>query len=116
MRFFLSSAAIWLAIASIAYGFGEPGAYERVLFYYAYVAECADTNNNPTSIGANCARNGNVCNFDAFMSYIMKPVCFTMHVSWLALLPMIQRQIAQRIVLGLTVCFLPSLARHTCEH
>ncbi|KAL6860701.1 hypothetical protein ACO1O0_004735 [Amphichorda felina] len=71
MRFFASMLALWATCLGVASGYSMPGGYERMMFYYAYVAECKETKNNPTQIAAGCAKTPNVCSFDRFMEYIL---------------------------------------------
>ncbi|KAL4903810.1 hypothetical protein BDW74DRAFT_34187 [Aspergillus multicolor] len=46
--------------------YAMPGAYERILYYYAYKLDCA-INGEPKTVGARCGPN---CSFNEFLSYI----------------------------------------------
>lgn len=78
MRLFASLLVLWATFLSVVYGYSLPGGYERVFFYYAYVAECKASSGNPSTIGKGCGRITQIkgcCNFDQFLSYILaKPV------------------------------------------
>lgn len=82
MRLLSSLLALWVTGVSVAYGYSMPGGYERVLFYYAYVAECAESNNSPSKIGAGCATAPRTCNFNQFMEYIMTEVSALQKTLW----------------------------------
>lgn len=74
MRFFASLLTLWATCLGVASGYSMPGGYERMMMFYAYVAECKETNNSPTKIAAGCAKAPKVCSFDRFMEYILPQV------------------------------------------
>ncbi|PHH81018.1 hypothetical protein CDD80_4322 [Ophiocordyceps camponoti-rufipedis] len=59
--------------ASMALGFAVPGGYERLMFYSAYLIDCAINGNAPTTIAPGCARFYTLpkpCDLNQFINYI----------------------------------------------
>ncbi|PFH63380.1 hypothetical protein XA68_12344 [Ophiocordyceps unilateralis] len=61
------------ASAVLSAGFAIPGSYERLMFYFAYLFDCAAHGNNPTTIAPGCARYYMLqgpCDLNQFINYI----------------------------------------------
>ncbi|KAK4503317.1 hypothetical protein PRZ48_006745 [Zasmidium cellare] len=69
-----------LVFASSVIAYDLAGAYERVLFYYAYLADTNSGTRPSTKIAVGC-NSKRACSFDEFVKYIAQPGQITVNVN-----------------------------------
>ena len=67
--FNLTCTTFMICVLSSVNAYGLYGGYERVFYYYAYLADAKIHNDRPKSIAAGCSNSGK-CDYDNFIKFV----------------------------------------------